>query len=137
MSFPSPTRQISPLLHLPYDVSHLILKYLIPPGIHIFLHQGRLRVSECFGADVKEMNLKQHYSYSEPRREGIVEAWLHTPPKWARRLMLSWGEHWKCEEAMLGEDEREGGEGTERNRCGTERNGCGTVDAMLRTCKTL
>lgn len=115
----------SPLIHLPYDVSHLILKHLVPPGIHIFVHQSKLRVSDCFGADVRELDLIWHYGYSEPRQEGIVNASLREPPKWARRLMSSWGGHWKCEEAMLGEEGRGGG------------GGCSTVDALMRTCKTL
>jgi hypothetical protein len=42
----------SKLAQAPYDVRREIFDYIIPQGIHIFLHRGTLRASECYRCPV-------------------------------------------------------------------------------------
>jgi hypothetical protein len=110
----------SKLLQIPYDVRHQIYTYFIPPSVHVFVKDGRARVSECVPLPVIK---RDHPGWERgsglPQiREGESSEDWHRRHRqaWADRYDLSWGTHWKCEEKMLA-----AGEGD-------------ALDALLQTC---
>jgi hypothetical protein len=113
----------SKLVQAPYDIRLQIFQHLIPDGIHVFFHGNALKVSQCIGCPPADK------VWSGEERKGDydpAEDYKVRRQRWGRRLMSSWGPHWKCEELMMEEEEND-----------DYSTSCGPVNALLRTCKQL
>jgi hypothetical protein len=111
------------LLQAPYDIRREILNYLVPSSVHIFQNYGRLELSECFGCPQIP-----RYGVGEERQQGLLDDDPNRQERLARRLVSSWGTHWRCEEMMLRtRDIRNHGTDEVRDIMG----------ALMRTCKKL
>lgn len=87
----------SHLLALPFEIRRAIyadVLHLPWPDVHVTLHQGRIRVSQCLGTDVKPEDLGFN-----PYREHGTHSLQQIEAEWGRRLNSSWGNHCVCEEA--------------------------------------
>lgn len=89
----------SPLLSLPAELRRDILtRALTPaPGLHLFLHDGRPRVSPCLGARlVGEDSCERRV----PFKLGVTTQ--ERQDEWVRRLESKWANHYMCEEVRDG-----------------------------------
>ncbi|KAK8015581.1 hypothetical protein PG991_008469 [Apiospora marii] len=87
----------SQFMSAPTEIRRSIYQHLIAPSsIHVFLSpRGRLQVSTCLEPPISPPLGGWHQTAYKRRPK---DAGDHDPT-WARRLMSSWGPHWKCEEA--------------------------------------
>jgi hypothetical protein len=111
------------LLQAPYDIRREILNYLVPSSVHVFHTCGRLELSECVGCPQVS-----RYGVGEERQQGLLDNDPYRQERLARRLVSSWGPHWKCEEMMLQ---------TRDIRNHDTDESCDTMGALMRTCKKL
>lgn len=92
----------SRFMSAPAEIRRAIYQRLVTQSsIHIFLSpQGRLQVSSCLEPPTSPPlgGFFQSAADRRPKNAG------QNDPTWARRLMSSWGPHWKCEEASLTHD---------------------------------
>lgn len=91
----------SRLLQAPFDVRNAILLHLCPDVVHVHLLGSKLVITECVSPEAIHED-----GDGDERREGILadeNQWNfeHTFV-WARRLMSTWGPHWRCEEVAAG-----------------------------------
>ncbi|KAI0415300.1 hypothetical protein F5X98DRAFT_347035 [Xylaria grammica] len=93
----------SRLLSVPIEIRRAIYANAVPRQIHVFLSQGKLRLSACL-----EPNLGDHrHDGRERGRDHVVGSNVRDPEaeaRWARRLRSSWGPHWQCEELTLSDE---------------------------------
>lgn len=88
----------SVLLRLPVEVRQCIYdKVVTAAGLtqHIYVKDGRYTHTACVthdheGRDDRQIELEEIY----PKEEKS-----YTSPLWSRRLLSSWANHWRCEEA--------------------------------------
>ncbi|PVH75215.1 hypothetical protein DL98DRAFT_602220 [Cadophora sp. DSE1049] len=82
----------SKLLSAPLEVRREIYSHLnIDNQIHLFLHEGKLRMSACL-----EPSLGDNTHDGRERQDEDGRG--YRDPQWARRLASAWGPHWECEE---------------------------------------
>ena len=90
----------SRLLSLPPELRREILLHALPPipGLHLYLQDGRPRVSPCLGANLGEEAFNDRAAY------GPIGALLKGGKieEWARRVSSPWANHWMCEEVRDG-----------------------------------
>jgi hypothetical protein len=111
------------LLQAPYDIRREILNYLIPSSVHVLHTCGRLELSECIGCPKVP-----RYGVFHDRQQGLLNDDPNRQERLARRLMSSWGPHWRCEETMQ----------HTRDMSNDDIDGCfDTTNALMRTCKKL
>ncbi|MBE3046711.1 hypothetical protein IMZ48_30100 [Candidatus Bathyarchaeota archaeon] len=89
----------SRLLSLPLEIRReIILHVLSPvPNLHLYLEDGRPRVSPCLGANLGEERFRER---TVPREPGAPFA--DRQGEWARRMNSPWANHWMCEEVRDG-----------------------------------
>jgi hypothetical protein len=90
----APTHHSQPgskLFSTPLEIRQEIYSYLIPYGLHAYLSdRGQLQLSGCVEPCVNG-------GMEGDERRGM-EDFSPEDPVWLRRLMSSWGPHWRCEE---------------------------------------
>ncbi|KAI0813821.1 hypothetical protein GGR55DRAFT_636041 [Xylaria sp. FL0064] len=83
----------SGLLSAPWEIRRAIYSILLPDQVHVFLSQGKLRLSICLqpnlGDDVHDGRERSPRGTSDTSASSL---------SWASRLWSSWGPHWQCEE---------------------------------------
>ncbi|KAI0431604.1 hypothetical protein F5Y09DRAFT_184541 [Xylaria sp. FL1042] len=84
----------SRLLSAPLEIRRAIYAIILPHQVHMFLSQGKLRLSVCLqphlGDDLHDGRERNSRRTSDRPPK--------SPPSWASRLGSSWGPHWQCEE---------------------------------------
>lgn len=88
----------SPLFKLPYEVREAIYRHLLrSAGLkrHVFVADGRYTHTRCItdddGPDERQVEVERLMGESTEVENAT----------WARRLLSSWNNHWRCEEAVL------------------------------------
>lgn len=89
----------SRLFSAPLEIREAIYEYLVPDGVHVYLHRDNLRLSRCVQPHLGDDLWGGERQEADSPYSGAA---TFSDPVWARRLRSSWGPHWKCEEKMLG-----------------------------------
>jgi hypothetical protein len=85
----------------PPEIRLAIYIHLIPDQIHVSCCEAGLRLSPCVQ---RESDDHADCVNQGKNDEGgfFVSGHTENHPIYVRRLQLSWGAHWRCEEAILG-----------------------------------
>jgi hypothetical protein len=91
------------LWKLPLELRQRIYKVawqMDGPARHIFVEGGRFAHAPC---------VTDHDAAEDERQVTMEKIWADrnldwgtANPRWARRFISTWGDHWKCEEALMG-----------------------------------
>ena len=89
----------SRLLSLPPKLRREILLHVLPPipSLHLYLQDGRPRVSPCLGANLGEERYNERVVPTPS--DASFSDWNKD---WARRTSSPWANHWMCEEVRDG-----------------------------------
>lgn len=90
----------SAFLRLPIEVRHRIYgEVFVEAGLaqHIYVKDGRYTHTACMtdhdAPDERQVEVEKIYNHRKKR--------FLSHPVWSRRLLSSWANHWRCEEAAM------------------------------------
>jgi hypothetical protein len=95
-------QQQSVLLHLPAELRHEIIQYLIPNGLHLRVRNQIFVLSPCVGPleNVSENEGRRSCADVLHEIQTIYESAENCSPTndfiWMRRLQSQWGLHYRC-----------------------------------------